>query len=87
MESGIYGGFEEIFASFKFGCLKSDPRAFELLTEKLKEYGLNPEECLFIDDRLKNIERAKEKGYNTIHYQNFPGVEEIKKELKKIFVF
>jgi len=87
IESGIYEGFEEIFASFKFKCLKSDPRAFELLTEKLKEYSLNPEECLFIDDHLENIERAKEKGYNTMHYQNFPEVEKIKKELEKIFVF
>ena len=87
MEAGIYDGFEEIFASFKFGCLKSDPKAFELLTERLKEYNLKPEECLFIDDHLENIERAKEKGYKIIHYQNFPKVEEIKKELEKIFVF
>jgi len=87
MESGIYKGFEEIFASFKFGCLKSDPRAFELLTKKLKEYGLNPKECLFIDDHLENIKRAKEKGYNTTHYQDFPETEGIKEELEKIFVF
>lgn len=87
MEAGIYEGFEEVFSSFEFGCLKSDPKAFELLTERLKEYDLKPEECLFIDDHPENIERASEKDYKTIHYQNFPEVEEIKKELEKIFVF
>jgi len=84
-ESGIYDGFEYIFASFKFGCLKSDPKAFELLTERLKEYELNPEECLFIDDHLENIERAREKGYKVIYYENFPEVDKLKQELDEIF--
>jgi len=87
MEIGIYDGFEEIFTSFNFKCLKSDAKAFELLTKRINEYGLNPEECLFIDDNLENVKRAKEKGYKIIHYQNFPEVEEIKKELENIFVF
>jgi len=86
VESDVYGGFEKIFTSFEFGCLKSDARAFELLTKKLKEFGLTPQECLFIDDHLENIKRAKEKGYNVIHYKEFPETEKIQKELMEIFL-
>ena len=47
IESGIYDGFEKIFTSFKFRCLKSDKKAFDLLTKELEKLGLFPKECLF----------------------------------------
>ena len=64
MEIGIYDGFEEIFTSFNFKCLKSDAKAFELLTKRLNEYGLNPEECLFVDDNLENVKEQKKRLQN-----------------------
>jgi len=85
VESGIYEGFEKIFTSFEFGCLKSDGKAFELLTEELKKYELTPQECLFVDDRLENIEKAKEKRYGVIHYGDFPEVKKIQEEFLEIF--
>lgn len=36
----------------------------------LKKYHLQPEECVFVDDKLKNIAPAKELGIKTFHYQN-----------------
>jgi putative hydrolase of the HAD superfamily len=85
VKTGIYEGFEDIFTSFKFGYLKSDAKAFELLTEALKKYELAPEECLFIDDNLENIKRAEEKGYNVLHYENFPETGRVNEELKRFF--
>jgi FMN phosphatase YigB (HAD superfamily) len=82
---GIYDRFEKIFTSFELGMLKSDRKAFELLTKELKKYGLSPNECLFIDDSLENISKAKEMGYNCIHYKDFPKINNIKKELLKFF--
>jgi len=83
-EDGLYEGFEEVFASFKFGILKCDERAFQMLEKELKRYNLKPEECLFIEDWLPNIENAKKAGFKTIHYEDFPKVEKLKKEIEKI---
>jgi len=33
----------------------------------LKRFGLEAENCLFIDDNLKNINTAKKLGFSTIH--------------------
>lgn len=78
---GIYKGFEKIFSSFEFGVFKSNKKAFEILKEKLKEYKLKPEECLFIDDNLENIKRAKEFRFKTILYNEFPKIRRIKKKI------
>lgn len=39
-----------------------------------------PEQCLFIDDRLLNLESPRKLGMNTIHYQN---AEQLRAELGK----
>jgi putative hydrolase of the HAD superfamily len=85
VESGMYDDFEKVFTSFEFGCLKSDKKAFDMLTNELKNLHLNPSECLFIDDNLENIGRAKEKNFQTIHYPDFPDINNLKEELSKTF--
>lgn len=47
--------------SYKVKLTKPDHRIYELLTER---YGLKPDECLFFDDTLCNVEAAREHGYN-----------------------
>lgn len=84
VESSLYGGFEEVFASYKFGHLKSEKEAFEKLEEELKKYNLRPEECVFIDDHLENIDNAKEFGFKTIHYEEFPVIDSFKSQLNEI---
>jgi len=83
-ECGIYDCFEEVFASFKFGVLKCDAGAFQRLEKELKKFNLKPENCLFIDDWLPNIENAKKTGFKTIYYEDFPKVGKLKKEIENI---
>ena len=51
--------------SYKEKMIKPDARIYELLT---KRYELVPEECVFLDDTLRNIEAASVHGYKTIHF-------------------
>ena len=54
-ETGNYKGFEE-------------PRAKEAWLQILRENGLKPEECLFIDDKLSNVQKAEKLGIICLHY-------------------
>lgn len=80
-ESGFYDLFEEVFSSFKFKALKAHDGSFEKLSKELERYNLKPEECLFIDDWLPNIENAKKTGFSVIHYIDFPKIDGLKKEI------
>jgi epoxide hydrolase-like predicted phosphatase len=56
--------FEKAYYSFQLKLYKPDPAIFEYV---LKDSGLDPEETLFIDDYLKNVEAAKKCGLHVIH--------------------
>ena len=47
----------------------------------LKKYNLDPKECVFIDDRLENIQGAVRCGINGIQFESH---EKLINELKKI---
>lgn len=51
------------------GLLKPDPRFFELLCELV---GRTPEEMLFVDDSLPNVEGAARLGFRTHHFTDTP---------------
>src|SRR3989344_3451402 len=53
--------------SYKVKLRKPNPRIYKLLLRKIK---LKPEECLFIDDRKKNIKGAKRLKIKAIRYTN-----------------
>lgn len=57
--------FEILFLSYKMRCGKPGDKIFNDMAKKAK---IKPEESLFIDDSLANIEAANRLGYNTIHY-------------------
>ncbi len=59
--------FKGIVVSGKEKLVKPNPDIYKIL---LSRYKLNPENSLFIDDLLKNIEAAKTLKINTIHYKN-----------------
>ncbi|MFT4534577.1 MAG: 2-haloacid dehalogenase [Saprospiraceae bacterium] len=59
--------FEGILVSGKEGIKKPNPAIYELI---LTRYGLIAEECLFIDDNLRNIEAAKKMGISGIRFKN-----------------
>lgn len=68
--------FHSRLYSFEAGLSKPDPRAFEMILEKL---GANPQECLFIDDYFVNTQAAEQLGISTIIFEN---ARQLKNELK-----
>jgi 2-haloacid dehalogenase len=59
--------FEGIVVSGKERIKKPNPAIYELI---LTRYGLIAEECLFIDDNLRNIVAAKKMGVQGIRFEN-----------------
>lgn len=56
--------FFKAYLSFEMGVCKPDKLIFEKMIE---DANLVPEQCLFLDDGVKNIEIAKEIGFQTYH--------------------
>lgn len=78
----IIEAFPEIFSlldgrmiSSEEHLIKPDVRIYERLIEK---FGLNPEECLFVDDKAINIESSIKAGLNG---HQFTTAEELRKFL------
>jgi|SRR5665213_1889097 len=55
--------FEPVVFARESGTLKPNPKAYQLVINKL---GLKPEECLFIDNRLDNINGAEAIGLHVL---------------------
>ncbi|UCG95720.1 MAG: HAD family phosphatase [archaeon] len=72
--------FDVIVTSYDFGAQKPDKSIYKETIEKL---GLKPEECVFIDDKEKNIHPAKELGMKVILFKD---VGQLKNELKELGV-
>ena len=66
--------------SYEVQQIKPNPDIFQSLFEK---FSLIPEECVFLDDLVKNIEGARAVG---MHGIVFTGLEEGLEELKKLGV-
>lgn len=62
----FYDLFERNFYSHEMGIRKPNPQIY---LEALNEANLVPEETLFIDDMLENIEAAKTTGMKVLHIQ------------------
>lgn len=56
--------FKRIFISSQLGFRKPEERAFNYV---LKECQMNPQETLFFDDDIENINKANELGIRGIH--------------------
>ncbi len=59
--------FNGIVVSSDIHIIKPDIKIYEYLLEK---YSLNPQECLFIDDRKENVEGAKKAGMKAVVFKN-----------------
>jgi len=60
--------FDYLVNSYNVGARKPDQKIF---LEALKVTASKPEEVLFVDDSLENIEAAKQMGINAIQFDNF----------------
>ncbi|GAB5551032.1 MAG: HAD-IA family hydrolase [Saprospiraceae bacterium] len=63
----IFDLFDGILVSGKEKLKKPDLKIYQLL---LNRYHLDPENCLFIDDNLRNIKAAKSLGIHSHHFKN-----------------
>lgn len=61
-ETTIEALFDRCYLSYQIGLTKPDPAIFDYL---LQQEGLSAEECLFLDDGVKNIETASALGFQT----------------------
>ncbi len=68
----------KMFVSCKIGLTKPDKGIYEYTLQQL---GRKPEETVFIDDRLQNIETARSLGMNVVQFKS---AEQLKTDLTKI---
>lgn len=67
--------FEHLLFSSRLGLVKPDPAVFHAALDRL---GRPPDEVLFIDDRLANVEAARRVGMGGLH---FTSAERLRAEL------
>lgn len=70
--------FDDMYISIHHGVTKPDPKFFQII---LTEQKLTPEECIFIDDRIENVESAENLGIHGIQYEN---ASQLKTELMEL---
>ena len=67
--------FDAMVVSGQEKCIKPFPKIYQIL---LSRYNLKAEDCIFIDDNIKNVEAARELGFSAIR---FTSPQELKNEL------
>lgn len=72
----VIGYFEAFVRSFEVGEKKPDAKIYIHTADAL---GLGPEECIFIDDRIENVEGAQAVGMCGIHFRD---ASQLERELK-----
>ena len=60
--------FDVIITSYDTGIAKPD---IEIYEKTIKELGVKASECVFVDDRPKNIEPAKKLGMRVVEFRNY----------------
>ena len=66
--------------SYQDKLIKPSPEIYQLLCSR---YGLNAQECVFIDDTQANVDAAKKEGMKGI---TFHTLEQTKEELEQLFI-
>ncbi len=59
--------FEKIFVSSDLKLMKPDPEAYLAVT---KELGIEPQECVMIDDSQRNVDSAEALGMQGIVFED-----------------
>lgn len=65
----LFDRFRDILVSGVEKLVKPDPAIYRLA---LQRFGLSASDCLFIDDRLENVEGARAVGMKAHHFRNEP---------------
>ena len=61
--------FEIVVDSAFVGMRKPEPPIYELTLERLGD-GVAPDDCLFVDDVLVNVEAARDLGMRAVHFRD-----------------
>jgi putative hydrolase of the HAD superfamily len=69
------GDFDVLIWSYQHGVVKPDAAIYQLLLERL---GTAPEETLFLDDKLENIEAAQQLGIKGLQFST---VDQLRQDL------
>lgn len=69
-DRGVLNGFDGGVASCEVHINKPDPKIYKALLDK---YSLKAEECVFIDDRLENVQAAFALGFAGIQMKDSVG--------------
>lgn len=70
--------FDNMTISAEAGIVKPSAGAYQL---SLKQLSVNPDEAVFVDDFIENVEGARAVGMTAVH---FKGLEGMMKDLKKL---
>ena len=70
--------FNDMVLSFQVGMAKPQTEIFQLAAERL---GLQPNECIFVDDLSKYLVGAKEAGMHTVLFKD---TEQFKRDIEKL---
>lgn len=63
----VDGAFDEIIISWEAKCIKPEPEIFQLTIDRL---GCSAQECVLIDDRMVNIDGARQFGMHAVYFEN-----------------
>ena len=69
----IFDLLEGMVVSGEEHCIKPDPRIFHILLDR---YRLDPADCIFIDDRLSNVQGAEAVGIQGIQFTSAKALRE-----------
>jgi putative hydrolase of the HAD superfamily len=70
----VFGLFDDRVFSHEERCAKPEARIFGIARDR---FGVVPENTLYIDDRLENVEAGRETGFRVFHYVG-QGIEELR---------
>lgn len=64
-KTGLYDYFDSLFLSYQMGMKKPNPDIYQKVVSSI---GFKPDECIFIDDDLTNLEPARQLGMTVITF-------------------
>lgn len=64
---GLKDYFDKLYLSYEIGYTKPHEGIFKFM---LQDASMNPNECMFVDDGLSNIEAAQKLGMHTLNPKN-----------------